>query len=86
MDDEVLDTLYALLACEGALKIITAEWSPNAPAHADPRLASSWVCHDVVSIVGPDGRGLYRAFSKEGDWTTGRPGPLLARLRQWRER
>jgi len=83
-DDTAVAELEALLAIPGALKIITNEPNPDAPDNADLRLPSSFVCHDVTGITGPDERGRYLASSAEGDWTLGYPSALLSRLRQWR--
>jgi hypothetical protein len=83
-DDTTVAELEALAAIPGALKIITAEPMVEDDPDADLTSPSSFVCHDVVEIEGPDARGRYIAHSAEGDWTTGYPAALLARLRQWR--
>lgn len=83
-EDTTLAELKALVAVPGALKIITSEIDKKAGKNPDLTRPSSFVLHDVVSLEGPDPRGRYVAYSKEGDWTSGYPGALLSRLRQWR--
>lgn len=86
--------LEALSSIPGALKIITNEVQPDlredrkdrrsaAKADVDLHRPDSFVCHDVVRIEGPDHRGLYTAFSAEGDWCRGEEKALLARLQEW---
>jgi hypothetical protein len=83
-DDTTVAELDALVKIPGALKIITSEVKAKLPKNADLTLPSSFVCHDVVELAGPDDRGRYVAYSAEGDWTMGYPTALLSRLRQWR--
>lgn len=48
------------------------------------KMPSAFVLHDVTSLEGPDLNGAYRAYSDEGDHTSGFPEDLLRRLREWR--
>lgn len=98
-EQQVRQELAALVKVPGALKIITSEVQPhlrvdpkdaksllNEKKH-DPdilKAVSTFVLHDVVRLEEIEHRGVIRAWSAEGDWTEGKPGPLLKRLREHR--
>lgn len=44
-----------------------------------------FVIHDIVSLEGPNHRGVMIGHTAEGDWCQGRPYALLRRLREARE-
>lgn len=58
----------------GALRIITSVLDPNGRP----------VLHNVVDIE-PSSHGQLVATSAEGDWTSGYPEELLARLTEYRK-
>lgn len=47
------------------------------------RKPSSFICHKVTSLDGPDEKGFMTAFSNEGDWCRGKPEALLSRLLEY---
>ncbi len=84
---QAIKTLKDLVHEPGALRIITNECASqkcNASGHdqgvhtlRDPR---HFIIHEVVRLEGPNHRGQFKAYSKEGDWCQGQPEALLSRL------
>jgi hypothetical protein len=94
-DKVAMQELEALAKVPGALRIITSEVRPEfredrkdarSAAKADAVLTdpATFVLKDVERIEVIAHRGTVRAYSKDGDWTEGRPAAVLKRLREHR--
>jgi hypothetical protein len=94
-DKVAMQELEALAKVPGALRIITSEVRPEfredkkdarSAAKADAVLTdpATFVLKDVERIEVIEHRGTVRAYSKDGDWTEGRPAAVLKRLREHR--
>lgn len=96
-DSTALLELRALLEVPDALRLITNEHACGAGVHPDIPPFDAEVCaryefpltdprhfviHSVVAIEGPNHKGQITASTAEGDYCTGQPSAVLARLQE----
>lgn len=83
---DIVKLLYSMME-HGVLYIITnvptegrsiSELTPE-----ESLRPSSFVCHKVTSLDGPDEEGIMTAYTSEGDWCRGKPEALYTRLTEY---